>query len=473
MKKYIAFLSAVAATMGAYAADVYVPAAVPVDSVVLEHDGSYMNVGFNIALDSIHCQSNRAILITPKLVNGADSLVLPSVGIYGRQRYYYYTRNTDNMLTDENETSFRAGKTPGEYSYSQILPYQEWMNGSMLNVTRRDYGCCSKLLGENTRTIGDFTEYLGFFPDLVYVQPVGEAVKERALEGSAFIDFVVDKTDIRPSYRNNRVELAKINASIDSVKNDSDITITQVWLKGYASPEASWRHNTRLARNRTASLKDYVQSIYHFQDGIIETDFQPEDWDGLRRYVASHSMPNQQAILDLIDSDMDPDAKEAKIKRLYPEEYAALKRDIYPALRHTDYRIAYVVRTYTDTAEIRRVLHSAPQNLSLNEFYLASEGLEPGSDEFTEVFETAVRMYPTDESANLNAANAALRRDDFNAARRYLAKAGNSPEATYARGALAIREGRIDEGKELMQQAADAGIAQANDVLEQLAAGRR
>ena len=109
-----------------------------------------------------------------------------------------------------------------------------------------------------------------------------------------------------------------------------------------------------------------------------------------------------------------------------------------------------------------------PQKLSQNEFYLVAGEYEPGTDEFTDVFETAVRMFPNDEVANLNAANAAIRRDDFGMARRYLDKAGNSAEAVYARGALAVREGDYDAALQYLDKAKTMGLEQAGRTLDEL-----
>ena len=67
-------------------------------------------------------------------------------------------------------------------------------------------------------------------------------------------------------------------------------------------------------------------------------------------------------------------------------------------------------------------MQTQPQKLSLNEFYLVAQTYEPGSVEFNDVFETAVRMYPNDEIANLNAANSAMQRKDVENAKRYLQK---------------------------------------------------
>lgn len=446
---------------------------VSVSGVKLEHSGRHMSVDMTLGLSGLKVDGNRAVLLTPRLVNGTDSVELSSVGIYGRRRYYFYVRNGESMLTGKEEMSYKASDKPESIAYNKVLPYQEWMNGASLTLHRSDYGCCNTLLAEQTGTLGDFTEAVAFFPELVYVRPAAEMVKSRSLEGSAFIDFPVNRTEINPEYRRNTVELGKIRSTIDSVRGDRDVTITQVWLKGYASPESPYAHNRELAIGRTEALKKYIRQLYSFSNNVIVTDYEPEDWAGLRRFVEQSDISHRQEILALIDSDREPDAKEWKIKSAYPEEYRFLLQNCYPALRHTDYRIAYTIRGYSDVEEIERIMRTRPQNLSLNEFNLVAQKYEPGSDEFTEVYETAVRMYPADETANLNAASAAMRRGDNAAAGRYLAKAGDSPEAVYARGALAIRNEDYDTARRYLEQAKRQGLKQAETTLEQLAQGVR
>lgn len=444
---------------------------VSVGDLKMERNGEYMAVGMTLDLKDLDVDANRAVLLTPRLVNGNDSLDLQSVGIYGRRRYYFYVRNGESMLFGKDEQSFKASEKPDDIAYHAILPYAGWMNGAKLLLHRSDYGCCHTLLAEQDGDLGRHVE--AFFPELVYVRPRAELAKHRSLEGSAFIDFPVDKTVIYPDYRRNTAELGKIQATIDSVRNDRDVTITQVWLKGYASPESPYAHNKELAVGRTEALKKYIQQLYKFEDGIISTDYEPEDWAGLRRYVEQTNLDHRTEILALIDSDMTPDAKEAKIKRTYPEEYRFLLQNCYPALRHTDYRIAYDIRTYTDVEEIKRIIRERPQKLNLNEFYLAAQEYEPGTDEFADVFETAVRMYPNDTVANLNAANAAMRRGDLDGAEHYLAKAGDSPEVVYARGALAIRRKDYDTARKYLNEAKALGLEQAGITLNELENGRR
>ncbi len=442
-----------------------------VEKFNMNRNGKYLTVTMDIDLSELDVNSNRAVLLTPRLANGTDSIDLPSVGIYGRRRYYYYIRNGISTISGKTEKSFKASDKPGQLEYDNHIPYENWMDGATLKFHRSDWGCCREILAEYEGLLGRHRE--AFFPELVFVQPKAEIMKSRSLSGSAYIDFPVDRTVIYPDYRRNTVELGKIQATIDSVRNDRDVTIMSVWLKGFASPESPYKHNTELAIGRTAALKKHIRQLYHFADSIILTDYEPEDWEGLRRYVEQSNINHRKEILSLIDSDMEPDAKEAKIKRTYPKEYRFMLQHFYPALRHTDYRIDYNIRTFSDVEEIKRIMEERPQKLSLNEFYLVAGKYEPGTDEFTDVFETAVRMFPNDEVANLNAANAAIRRDDFAAARRYLNKAGDSAEAVYARGALAVREKDYDTAHRYLETARDMGLEKAAATLKELEERRK
>lgn len=439
---------------------------VSVENFNMNRNGKYLTVTMDIDLSELDVNSNRAVLLTPRLVNGTDSIDLPSIGIYGHRRYYYYIRNGISTISGETEKSFKASNKPEQLEYDNHIPYENWMDGATLKFHRSDWGCCQEILAEYDGLLGRHRE--AFFPELVFVQPKAEVMKSRSLSGSAYIDFPVDQTVIYPDYRRNTVELGKIQATIDSVRNDKDITITSVWLKGFASPESPYKHNTDLAIGRTAALKKHIGQLYHFADNIIQTDYEPEDWAGLRRFVEQSNIDHRTEILAMIDSDMEPDAKEAKIKRTYPQEYRFMLQNFYPALRHTDYRIDYNIRTFSEADEIRRIMEEQPQKLSLNEFYLVAGKYEPGTDEFTEVFNTAVRMFPNDEIANLNAANAAIRRDDFGTARKYLDKAGDSAEAVYARGALAVREGYIDTARKYLTKAKEMGLEKAASTLKEL-----
>ncbi len=440
---------------------------VGVDSISYDRLGDYMVVQMNFDLTPTDVKSNRAQIITPLIISDSgDTLALHPVGVYGRQRYINYLRNGRHPIGAPDEQMVRDNERPSLLPYSQSVPWQQWMDDSHVIIRRRLYGCTNCLLAEAVDSLTDYFRIDPAIPEIVYFAAQSEGPKIESLEGQAFIDFVVDKTDIRPSYRNNERELGKIQATIDTVINDPDVRVTGIWLKGYASPESPYSHNRDLAIGRTEALKHYIGQLYKLPENIITTDFEPEDWAGLRRAVVASNIDNKDAILEIIDSPLEPDAKEAHIKRQFPAEYRFMLQNFYPPLRHTDYRITYEISRFDDLDKIRQVMRTRPSRLSLREFFLLGNAAQPGSDEFNEVYETAVRMFPDNEVANINAANAALQRHDYQTAERYLQRAGSSAEAVYARGSLAFLRGDYDTAERLMKQAAE--IRQSQSTLNEI-----
>ena len=436
---------------------------VKTQNVRLVRNGDFMVVDMDMDLTELKVKSNRAVIVTPSLVNGENSLNFSSVGVYGRKRYFYYVRDGKSTITGSSERSFRKAKRPDTIEYSSLIPYQKWMEGSNLVINNSVYGCCNTKMGEQSSPLlSDFrtpsVEKIYYSPTFVYMTPHAESKKIREIKGSAYIDYPVNEIKIYPTYRNNTAEINKILATIDSVRNDKDVEIVALSIKGFASPEGSYQHNTYLARERTKSLVNYVQNLYHFNPAIVHTDSEPEDWMGLKNYVESSNIANREGILAIIESGRDPDRKNWKIKDAYPEQYRYLLDNVYPALRHSDYKVEYTIRKYSDVEEIKRVMYESPQKLSLDELYLVSHEFEVGSDEYNETFEIAVRIYPNDEVANLNAANIALTKRDLSAAERYLAKAGDSKEVIYARAAHAFLSADYEKAEKLAKEAIKAGV---------------
>lgn len=435
-------------------------------------ENGYMDLEMEIDLSPLKIKSTQVVVLTPAVINGADTLTFRSVGVYGRNRRIFYLRNEDQKPTGSNDINVSSSDRSDIIEYKASVPFLDWMDGCKVELIRTDFGCCGQSALVSREELVDRFPIEPYFPELIYISPEREVVKTREINGSAFIDFPVSQTVINPSYRNNTIELAKITGTIDSVKRDSDITIKAIFIKGFASPESPYDNNTRLAKGRTEALKEYVESLYHFGEGFIKTDFEPEDWAGLERYVMASSLPHKNEILEAIHMDRDPDTKEWIIKSKWKEDYRFLYENCYPALRHSDYTIEYEIRSYSTAEEIEKVLRTAPQNLSLEEFYILAQSYESGSEEFNELFETAVRMYPDDPAANLNAANSAILKKDYKTALRYLEKAGDTPEAIYTRGALEVYMEDNDAAKPYLVEARKLGISQAEEVLKEISVNR-
>ena len=194
------------------------------------------------------------------------------------------------------------------------------------------------------------TSYKIYEPSFLYAAvPERNVAKMRALEGNAYVDFPVSETVIYPDYHSNRSELEKIVAQIDSVRLDPDVSVKSIFIKGYASPESPYDNNTRLAKGRTEAIRSYVEDMYDFPDGLITTDYEPENWEELRAYVAASKLPSRKRILELIDKDEEPDRKEWLIKSRYKGEYQGI--------REMRKHVAWYTAGYHGSARMRQAVN--------------------------------------------------------------------------------------------------------------------
>lgn len=418
-------------------------------------------VGLTLNMDSLRLRSNQRLVFTPMVrSNKGQECAMPQIIVNGRKQDISYQRYAHKDYPDDAQVVRRKNGTAQSYEYNAVVPYEDWMKNADVVIAEDLCGCGN--VEEQDQTVIQRLRT----PYMAYLRPQAEARKARTEEGRAFIDFPVDKTTLYPDYRNNPRELDKIISTINLVKEDKNVSITGIEIHGYASPEAPYNYNARLAEGRAKTLTDHVRRLVDLDDRLFKVTSTPEDWDGLRAAVVGGNLEHKQEILDIIDdSGLEPDAREWKIKSTYPQEYRFMLDNYYPALRHSDYVVSYTVRPFS-VEEAKEILRTKPKQLSLEEMYLVAQTYEPGSDEFNEVFQTAVRLYPDDPTANLNAACAEIERGDYDAASRYLAKAGDSPYAAHARGVMAMKQGNDDEARRQFTIAAQGGVKEAQQNLD-------
>lgn len=466
MKRYtLLYMSALLAAPCALQAQTDSPRladnSIVVENKKVEQTDHNLVVDLTFNMDSLHLRSNQRLVFTPIVRStGGQERTMPQIIVNGRKQDISYKRYAHKDYPDDVQVVRRKNGTAQSYEYNAIMPYEEWMKNADVVIAEDLCGCGN--VEEQDQTVIQRLRT----PYMAYLRPKAEARKARTEEGRAFIDFPVDKTTLYPDYRNNPRELDKIVNTINLVKEDKNVSITGIEIHGYASPEAPYNYNARLAEGRAKTLTDHVRRLVNLEDRLFKVTSTPEDWDGLREAVLSSNLEHKQEILDIIDDNkLTPDTRERKIKSNYPKEYRFMLDTYYPALRHSDYVVSYTVRPFS-VEEAKEILRTKPKQLSLEEMYLVAQTYEPGSDEFNEVFQTAVHLYPEDETANLNAACAEIERGDYKAASRYLAKAGNSPYAAHARGVMAMKQGNDDEARRQFTIAAQGGVKEAQQNLD-------
>lgn len=443
-------------------------------SVAVDEGAARVKIGIGVDTKAFSVGRDREIILTPVLIadDRSDSLALDPITIAGRNRWYYYLRN--DFLEDPESNIYRAGKA-ARARYDAEFGLEPWMKHSTLEMRVANANCCDKpavIPGPSPKGMVPMaaidTERPVLSAPFRFAPPVDAGPVTKEIDGSAFVTFVVNRTELLQNYMNNRPELNKIINSIEYVRRDTDATITRVHIKGFASPEGSYSNNERLAKGRTETLRRYVRDLYKFADTTVTSNYEPEDWGGLRRYMTDSlqfNIAHRAEIIDIIDGPLGYDDKNKAIQTRFPEDYRVILTQIYPWLRHSDYTVRYIIKVYTSLEDIRRVYASDPSRLRNVDFYTLAQSYPEGSKNYCDVFETAVGVYPDDPMLNLNAANISLERGEYDKAQSYLLKAGNSPIADYARGILAARRGDSRAAIELFRKAQDAGMTGLDAVI--------
>ncbi len=440
----------------------------------LRQRGNNLSIDVLIKVDGSEFKKRDALSLIPVLTQGSQSLELPVILFNGRVSQKVYNRELDlnNLEGPQPYAVIPVEKGLNTVNYQMTIPFQPWMKGAELLLIPDNCACGGNVPGDPLLLGTVLTRPdVAYEPTvtLVYVTPEVEMIKQRAEVGTAYLDFVVAKSEILPNFRNNAVELAKIDQTIRTVTSDPNITLKGLILRGYASPEGNYQFNTKLAQDRVKALQRYIEQKHNFPASIFNVSSVPEDWDGFRKAVeANYDVPSRGSVLTIIDSNDAPDVKEQKLKALDGgKPYRYVLENIFPSLRRSDYQVDYIVREFT-AEEGREIIKINPKQLSLSEMFAVANTYDEGTKEYNEVFAIALQLYPDDPVANLNAANVAISEGNFAAAAAYLAKAGNSAAAQNARGVLNLLEGNLDAAEQLFKQAQAAGIPSATLNLEEL-----
>lgn len=184
-------------------------------------------------------------------------------------------------------------------------------------------------------------------------------------------------------------------------------------------------------------------------------------------------MQYKQEVIDIIEGYSIESGRETKLMALRAGvPYRYILKEIAPALRKVTITIDYNVKNF-DLSEAVEIFKTRPQNLSLHEMFAVAQTYEKGSQEFNDLFETAVRIFPDDPTSRFNAAMAAIGRRDYVSANRYLENIEahtHTPEYNNAMGILLMmRDGDYDKAEHYFKVAQQAGLRAASENLEEIA----
>ena len=444
-----------------------------VKNAQVSHQGGQVLLTMDICLDDLKLKHNQSVVLHPVLVSldGSRKAAFDALVVDSHAEYVLYERGLSiKAYANAAHVARHDGKVQSE-SYISTIGYEQWMDSYELRI-EEDLCACGDLsaLPYVTALRRDLPPDPYTLIALANQEPAQDKGPYE-LHGSAFINFVVNKWEMRPDYMDNRRELRKITDTLDIMVADKNITVKEIKIHGWASPESPYTHNRMLATNRAKSLTEWLRKTYDLPaSAFAPAEATPENWIGLREAIeglGSDVLPHKAEVYDIVrglllqderEVERTADATEARIKVSYPQDYQYLLKTVYPSLRRSDYDITFNVRQFNTDAECLQIYRTKPYQLSQHEFWRVAQTFEPFSDDYNRVLQTALNYYPDDEATNVNLANVAIQQRDLMKAETLLAHAGNGSAAENARAVVCIVRGQYDEAARHLDRARQLGL---------------
>lgn len=437
-------------------------------------NGDRLWVEFALGTGDTPLSANEQLTVTPAIVNDGQRLQLPPVVYTGRIRQkvnerrerLYGTPAVAEGVYGNLVVRNRREQRGDSIRYAGNVPFQPWMAGGRVELNRMVSGCGGHVTELPPLTLAAIPATLK--PRLAFLVPSTDPEKRRSEQITAVIHFPQGRSVLLRGFADNRRELARIDSITASLRGNDNLTVENIYLKGYASPEDTYAFNTRLSANRVRSLRDYLEEHFELEKTEFLTATEPEDWDSLRRWVVASDLPAREQVLAAIDTTPDPDARDAAIWRIdNGRTYLELLREVYPQLRRVDYRIGYILPNFT-VEQTRELIRTRPEWLSLGEMCRLAETYPLDSPERAYVCAVALEYYPDDPCACNNMATLALRRGDVQTARQCLSRCADDPLVQNNLGILCLIDGDREKARHCFALAAESGSEEGAYNLEHL-----
>lgn len=392
------------------------------DNQSVTKTGNGVTVSADIRMDGMKLDRQQAIRLVPVLISadGTQIQELAPVLIEGKVRSKVTDRRLALGETTGKEGAIRIKRENGKeqtVAYHTETPFAPWMVNGRLEVRGYITGCAGCSEGDEILSAGGILPYRE--PEFILaavMQPAEEEVKRRAEDKSARLEYRRDSYAVLPEYRTNRAELDSVQHSLALVKDNPNLTVTGIYITGYASPEGSMAYNEKLSQRRAQTFADYVQRHNkELKKELWHVGWKGEDWAGFRQQVElAAGWDKHQEVLRMIDGcESDQDNCEKQIRAsLSTDEYRYLLEELYAPLRRNDYRIEYTVRNFTPE-EARQMLESRPDLLSAAEMQHVADSYGRNTDGYRKALETALHTYPDNAAIRHNLALAEMETGNY------------------------------------------------------------
>lgn len=117
------------------------------------------------------------------------------------------------------------------------------------------------------------------------------------------IDFRLNSTSIDSTYLDNAARMHDMVEFLQTLQQDTTLTILKVSFSGVASPEGSYEINHHLSRGRLSSLEDIIRRSVDIPDSLVFRDDAYIRWDYLKSLVEHSDFSWKDEVMAILDEE--------------------------------------------------------------------------------------------------------------------------------------------------------------------------
>jgi tetratricopeptide (TPR) repeat protein len=307
----------------------------------------------------------------------------------GEKAYKPVTLQGEKATANHKAISYEKG---GDFSYNDILPYQDDMRKSELILkVKASQGTKSidlpdmkvadgviatpKLLQADAKPIMGTTKKVNVTPP-VY-DPTQSVFQQKVMEQlDADINYLIQQANVRSSEL-KADDIKRMKEFLQEIKENERLALKDIDISSYASPDGPLDLNEKLSGNRGSAASKFLNKELKrkkIEDAKLKEKTTAEDWAGFKEKVQASDIADKDLILRVLSMYSDPAVREEQIKNM-SATYEVLADDVLPQLRRSKMIVNYEKIGWSDE-EILDLVKTKPDTLNQAELLYAATLVE-------------------------------------------------------------------------------------------------
>lgn len=413
----------------------------PLPYSVEADDNRQVTLDMGLLIPKGYFSKRSRIIVAPEVVDNTSHTIvqLKPVVLEGS---VFHKKNIRRLALEKKYSDPYAAHAqriklskPVTIPYSDTFVMPEGIDSAVVEAAVSHDGCAS-CTGFDRIMLADVTvSEPPLEPEPVVEVPVHESlgltwmepefvVREKQMQGqgTAHLQFIINKYDIVPELSNNRSELEAMVSKLEPILGDTLATITSITIYGMASADGPLSFNTPLSANRAKSAKNWLAERLQLPSSVvslIQTGSRPEGWQPVLDAMTRAGNPDSVKVKDILTryADKNDDVQEYHIRRLAC--WPTIRDNYLQKDRKVDYTYAWKIRSFTTDAELVAEYRNRPDAFNEEELLRVAQ-LTANDQSQMAVYRYTLSRYPASEVAANNLAILLERYGQYDEARQVI-----------------------------------------------------